>query len=99
MTIKWDEQFKGLQLFDQVTGMPYNPWKGGAIGYAQLPGSAEVLDRATGQLVPCTPARCPYATDVTNPFTGQSRLVNRAPYSGIAGINGMVNAGSSPASK
>ncbi len=55
MTIKWDEQFKGLQLMDKIMpNVTRNPWKGGVIGYAPLPGSDQVLDRDTGAWPPST---------------------------------------------
>ncbi len=53
MTIKWDEQFKALQLLDKVNpNVTFNPWNKGAIGYAPLPGSTTILDRATGAACP-----------------------------------------------
>ncbi|KAL6754411.1 nucleotide cyclase [Haematococcus lacustris] len=91
MTIKWDEQFKGIQLMDQLFSLPANPWHG-RIGFAQLPGSTSVLNRATGKLERCTVATCPYATQQRNQFTGQTELINTAPNFGLAGFSGVINA-------
>ncbi|KAL6754416.1 hypothetical protein V8C86DRAFT_354545 [Haematococcus lacustris] len=91
MTIKWDEQFKGIQLMDQLFSLPANPWHG-RIGFAQLPGSTSVLNRATGKLERCTVATCPYATQQRNQFTGLTELINTAPNFGLAGFSGVINA-------
>ncbi len=48
-----------------------------------LPGSTEVLDRATGALVPCDENTCPYAIDG----------VNHAPFAAYGGWSGGINAG------
>ncbi|KAJ9532991.1 hypothetical protein QJQ45_018077 [Haematococcus lacustris] len=58
MTIKWDEQFKGIQLMDQLFSLPANPWHG-RIGFAQLPGSTSVLNRATGERLLASPTMHP----------------------------------------
>jgi multiple sugar transport system substrate-binding protein len=47
-----------------------------------LPGSTEVLDRATGKLVPCDETTCPYAIDG----------VNHAPFAAYGGWSGGINA-------
>lgn len=47
-----------------------------------LPGSTEVLDRETGQLVPCDEETCPYAVDG----------VNHAPFAAFGGWSGGINA-------
>ena len=49
------------------------------VGSIMLPGSTEVLDRATGKLVPCDAEICPYAINGVNraPFAGLRRLVRR----------------------
>ncbi|KAJ9518170.1 hypothetical protein QJQ45_010063 [Haematococcus lacustris] len=91
MTIKWDEQFKGIQLLDKLLGLPANPWHG-KIGFAQLPGSPTILNRGTGKLEACTTTTCPHATLQRNQFTGETSLVNTAPNFGIAGFSGMINA-------
>ncbi|KAJ9517775.1 hypothetical protein QJQ45_004096 [Haematococcus lacustris] len=91
MTIKWDEQFKGIQLLDKLLGLPANPWHG-KIGFAQLPGSPTILNRSTGKLEACTTTTCPHATLQRNQFTGETSLVNTAPNFGIAGFSGMINA-------
>ena len=47
-----------------------------------LPGSTEVLDRETGELVPCDETTCPYAIDG----------VNHAPFAAFGGWSGGINA-------
>lgn len=54
-----------------------------------LPGSTEVLDRATGKLVPCDEETCPYAIDG----------VNHAPFAAFGGWSGAVNAATDDAVK
>jgi multiple sugar transport system substrate-binding protein len=51
------------------------------VGAAILPGSTEVLDRATGKLVPCDETTCPYAIDG----------VNHAPFAAFGGWSGAIN--------
>jgi multiple sugar transport system substrate-binding protein len=55
------------------------------VGAVILPGSSQVLDRATGKLVDCNAERCPYAVDG----------INHAPFAAFGGWSGAVNAGSS----
>ncbi len=52
------------------------------IGAQVLPGSAQVLDRATGKLVACTKTLCPYAVEG----------VDHAPYAAFGGWSGAINA-------
>ena len=52
------------------------------VGASILPGSKEVLDRQTGQLVACDKFTCPYAIDG----------VNHAPYGSMGGWVGGINA-------
>jgi multiple sugar transport system substrate-binding protein len=52
------------------------------VGAVILPGSKEVLDRATGKLVPCDATTCPYAIDG----------VNHAPFAAYGGWSGGINA-------
>jgi multiple sugar transport system substrate-binding protein len=52
------------------------------VGAIITPGSTEVLDRATGELVPCDETTCPHAIDG----------VNYAPYASFGGWAGAVNA-------
>jgi multiple sugar transport system substrate-binding protein len=52
------------------------------VGAVILPGTTQVLDRATGTLVDCDATRCPHAVDG----------VNHAPYSAFGGWSGAVNA-------
>jgi multiple sugar transport system substrate-binding protein len=47
-----------------------------------LPGTTEVLDRETGELVPCDEETCPYAIDG----------VNHAPFAAYGGWSGAINA-------
>jgi multiple sugar transport system substrate-binding protein len=54
----------------------------GMVGAAILPGTPEVLDRATGQLVPCDATTCPYAVNG----------INHAPYAAFGGWSGGINA-------
>ena len=53
----------------------------GKTGASILPGSRLVLDRASGELVPCNAARCPYAING----------VNHAPFAAFGGWSGAVN--------
>jgi multiple sugar transport system substrate-binding protein len=55
-------------------------------GAVITPGSKQVLDRATGKLVDCTPKLCPYAIDG----------VNHAPFASFGGWSGGINANSKP---
>jgi multiple sugar transport system substrate-binding protein len=52
------------------------------VGAVILPGSAQVLDRATGQLVACDETTCPYATNG----------INHAPFAAYGGWSGGINA-------
>jgi multiple sugar transport system substrate-binding protein len=54
------------------------------VGSVILPGSRQVLNRATGRLVPCTKRTCPYAV----------RGVNHAPFAAYGGWSGAINAAS-----
>jgi multiple sugar transport system substrate-binding protein len=54
----------------------------GKTGAVILPGSRNVLDRATGKLVPCSKDTCPYAIDG----------VNHAPFAAFGGWSGGINA-------
>ncbi|WP_413159965.1 ABC transporter substrate-binding protein [Capilliphycus salinus ALCB114379] len=51
------------------------------LGTAILPGSSEVLDRETGQLVVCDPLICPYSQEG----------INYAPYAALGGWVGTIN--------
>ena len=50
-------------------------------GAVPLPGSREVLDRASGKLVACDARRCPHAVNG----------INRAPYAAFGGWSGGIN--------
>lgn len=52
------------------------------VGAVVMPGTSRVLDRATGELVDCTPEICPYAEDG----------INHAPFAAFGGWSGAVNA-------
>jgi multiple sugar transport system substrate-binding protein len=52
------------------------------VGAVILPGSKNVLDRATGKLVPCDASTCPNATDG----------INHAPFASFGGWSGAINA-------
>ncbi|MGH8926616.1 MAG: ABC transporter substrate-binding protein [Acidimicrobiia bacterium] len=52
------------------------------VGAVILPGTTQVLDRATGSLVDCDDTICPYAVDG----------VNHAPYAAFGGWSGAINA-------
>jgi multiple sugar transport system substrate-binding protein len=56
------------------------------VGSVILPGSKQVLDRATGKLVACTSTNCPYATNG----------VNHAPFAAFGGWSGAINAADDP---
>jgi multiple sugar transport system substrate-binding protein len=56
------------------------------IGAVVLPGSTQVLDWESGELVDCTPELCPHAIDG----------VNHAPFAAFGGWSGAINAQSDP---
>jgi multiple sugar transport system substrate-binding protein len=53
------------------------------VGAVILPGTPEVLDRETGELVPCDEQTCPHADD---------EGINHAPFSAFGGWSGAINA-------
>jgi multiple sugar transport system substrate-binding protein len=53
------------------------------VGAVILPGSEQVLDRATGALVACDPETCPHAIDG----------INHSPFAAFGGWSGAINAG------
>jgi multiple sugar transport system substrate-binding protein len=55
-------------------------------GAVITPGSTEVLDWETGELVPCDETTCPYAVDG----------INYAPFASFGGWSGGINAGADP---
>jgi multiple sugar transport system substrate-binding protein len=59
------------------------------VGTIVVPGSTEVLDRSTGELVPCDDMHCPHAIDG----------VNYAPFAAFGGWGGGVSAAADPAVK
>lgn len=61
----------------------------GKTGAIILPGSDQVLDRATGKLIPCDAGTCPYAVDG----------INHAPFAAYGGWSGAINAAASDAKK
>jgi multiple sugar transport system substrate-binding protein len=56
------------------------------VGAVILPGSTQVLDRATGKLVDCDETTCPYAING----------VNHAPFAAYGGWSGAINAAADP---
>jgi len=52
------------------------------VGAVILPGSRKVLDRATGEFVPCDSSRCPHAVNG----------INHAPFAAYGGWSGGINA-------
>jgi multiple sugar transport system substrate-binding protein len=56
------------------------------VGTVVVPGATEVLDRATGELVPCDETTCPYAIDG----------VNYAPFAAFGGWGGAVSSAAEP---
>jgi len=56
------------------------------VGAVMSPGSTQVLDRESGELVDCTPELCPYAVDG----------VNHAPFAAFGGWSGAINASADP---
>lgn len=58
-------------------------------GAVIAPGTTEVLDRATGELVPCDETTCPNAVDG----------INYAPFAAFGGWSGAINAAADPAVK
>jgi multiple sugar transport system substrate-binding protein len=75
LTIDWGDI--GTLAIDPKTSRVQNK-----VGSLILPGSRQVLNRATGKLVPCTRRTCPYAI----------RGVNHAPFAAFGGWSGAVNA-------
>lgn len=61
----------------------------GKTGAVILPGSTEVLDRSTGELVACDATTCPYAVDG----------VNHSPFAAFGGWSGAINAAADDATK
>ena len=61
----------------------------GVTGAVILPGSPEVLDRATGELVACDDATCPHHVDG----------VNHAPFAAFGGWSGAINAAADEATQ
>jgi multiple sugar transport system substrate-binding protein len=58
----------------------------GKVGATILPGSREVVDRATGEFVACDATTCPHAIDG----------LNHAPYAAFGGWGGGINAKADP---
>ena len=58
----------------------------GKVGSVITPGSARVLDRDTGKLIPCDATRCPHATNG----------INHAPFAAFGGWSCAVNKGAQP---
>jgi multiple sugar transport system substrate-binding protein len=75
LSIDWGDT--GTLAIDPKTSTVQNK-----VGAVIMPGSRQVLNRATGRLVPCTKRTCPYAI----------RGVNHAPYAAFGGWSGAINA-------
>ena len=62
-------------------------------GVSMLPGSEEVLDRETNQLVRCEdrPELCPHATEYYDDNGDLEMLVNHSPYAAFGGWSAAVN--------
>ena len=74
LTIDWGDI--GTLAIDRQSSKVANK-----VGSIMLPGSTRVLERASGQLIPCTKRNCPYAING----------VNRAPYAAFGGWSGGIN--------
>jgi multiple sugar transport system substrate-binding protein len=77
LSVDWGDI--GTLAIDPATSKVQNK-----VGAVILPGSSQVLDRASGKLVDCNAERCPYATDG----------INHAPFAAFGGWSGAVNAAS-----
>jgi multiple sugar transport system substrate-binding protein len=75
LTLDWGDI--GTLAIDPATSVVQDK-----VGAVIMPGTREVLDRETGQLVPCDETTCPHAIDG----------VNHAPYAAFGGWSGGVNA-------
>src|SRR5262245_13367065 len=75
LTIDWGDI--GTLAIDPTTSKVQDK-----VGAVILPGTKEVLDRASGKLADCTTDLCPYATDG----------INHAPFAAFGGWSGAVNA-------
>jgi multiple sugar transport system substrate-binding protein len=79
LTMDWGDI--GTLAIDPKTSRVQNK-----VGSLILPGSRQVLNRATGKLVPCTRRTCPYAI----------RGVNHAPFAAYGGWSGAINHAADP---
>jgi multiple sugar transport system substrate-binding protein len=75
LTIDWGDI--GTLAIDPTTSKVQDK-----VGAVILPGSNQVLDRASGKLAQCTAELCPYAVDG----------INHAPFAAFGGWSGAVNA-------
>jgi multiple sugar transport system substrate-binding protein len=75
LTIDWGDI--GTLAIDPTTSKVQDK-----VGAVILPGSKQVLDRASGKLAECTADLCPYAVDG----------INHAPFAAFGGWSGAVNA-------
>ncbi len=79
----------------------HHPWTAQARAVPRSPSLATCLRAAccAGELVNCTAATCPLASresPTIEPHDGQSRLINRAHFSGFTGMLGMVSRSAMP---
>jgi multiple sugar transport system substrate-binding protein len=79
LTMDWGDI--GTLAIDPKTSVVQNK-----VGSLILPGSRQVLNRATGKLVPCNKRTCPYAING----------VNHAPFAAYGGWSGAINHAADP---
>lgn len=84
LTYSWGDLYKRSRAQGSVLG-------DNKLGIAPTPGSQRVLDRRTGQLVPCTKDLCPYGT-----FYDDLGWVNFAPYAANGGWGGAISSNADP---
>lgn len=79
LTIDWADT--GVLAFDKTVSKV-----AGKVGTIMMPGSTQVLDPKSGNLVACDATTCPYAIDG----------VNHAPFAAFGGWTGVINAKADP---
>ncbi|MEW5311588.1 MAG: hypothetical protein WDW38_003291 [Sanguina aurantia] len=82
LTLHWGYQFKYNSMLNSSVQYPIAQ-------SAPVPGTTEILNRATGLLTLCTPKLCPLATPNPNVLdrNGMPMLVNFAPYIAIEAVS------------
>ena len=76
LTLDWGDT--GVLAIDPATSVVMDK-----VGAVQMPGTAEVVDWETGELVPCDETICPYMDDLG---------LNRAPFAAFGGWAAVINA-------